>query len=59
MALDEISNRFCFGEKIDLPRAKSDTRKDKRHYSEILNSEEREKISTFFSKEIEMFGYEY
>jgi len=58
-ALDEISNRFGFGEKIVLPRAKSDTRKDKRHYSEILNSVEREKIATYFSKEIEIFGYAY
>jgi len=58
-ALDEINNRFGFREKIVLPRAKSDTRKDKRHYSKVLDSVEREKIARYFSKEIEIFGYEY
>jgi len=58
-ALDEINNRFGFREKIVLPRAKSDTRKDKRHYSKVLDSVEREKIARYFSNEIEIFGYEY
>lgn len=42
-----------------LPRAKSSTRTDRRHYREILNEEEGEKIGQLFKKEIALLGYEY
>lgn len=42
-----------------LPRAKSQFRKDHRHYREVLSQEEKEIISRIFSKEIEQFNYEF
>jgi len=42
-----------------LPKTKSSYRKDKRHYRDILNYEEKEKIGKLFNKEISLYGYEY
>ena len=42
---------------IELPRAKGAIRKDRRHYSEVLNSEERERIAQDFAREIRAFNY--
>lgn len=39
--------------------AKGKIRKDKRHYSDVLNDSQRDKIATAFSKEIELLGYQY
>ena len=46
-------------EEIDLPRAKTDTRKDKRHYSIIYDDEDVEFIRNLCGWEIENFGYEF
>jgi hypothetical protein len=42
-----------------LPRAKGSTRKDRRHYSEILSSEQSRVIAKHFAPEIELLGYTY
>jgi hypothetical protein len=42
-----------------LPHAKSSTRADRRHYSEILNSEARTYIEKACSSEIDAFGYHW
>ena len=44
---------------LDLPRAKGQYRKDKRHYRDILSKQDRAHIAKQFSREIEMFGYEF
>ena len=46
--------------KTDTPlRAKSNFRKDKRSYREILNEEDRTMIAELFRDEINLFGYEF
>ncbi|WP_206817284.1 sulfotransferase family 2 domain-containing protein [Chroococcus sp. FPU101] len=42
-----------------LPRAKSQTRKDKRHYSTIFNEVQADYVKQKCLKEIELFGYIY
>ncbi len=42
-----------------LPRAKSKIRSDRRHYKEILNTQQAETIGNIFSQEIEWGGYNY
>lgn len=46
---------------IALPakRAKGGHRKEKRHYSELLNASDRDRISRVCAREIEAFGYEF
>lgn len=60
-ALIDISNRLNLPEPLTLPsyRAKSASRKDKRHYREVLSDEEREMISMMFAREIKLMGYTY
>lgn len=60
-ALQDISQRLGLEQPLTLPnyKAKSGARKDKRHYHEILTSEEAELISTIFAREIRYFGYKY
>jgi hypothetical protein len=40
-------------------RAKSEYRTDRRHYREILNDAQRDRIADIFKREIAMFGYRY
>ena len=42
-----------------LPKAKSHTRKDKRHYSELFDERQQQIIADHFRSEIELLGYEY
>jgi hypothetical protein len=57
--LESIRVRLNLPEKLDLPRAKSSFRKDKRSLREILSDGEGKKIGELFSEEIALFGYEY
>ena len=57
--LEEVRLRLGLPEKLDLPRAKSNFRKDKRSYREILNEEDRTMIAELFRDEINLFGYEF
>jgi len=45
--------------KVVLPRAKGNTRTDKRHYREFFSESDREEVAEFFAKEISAFGYEF
>ena len=42
-----------------LPAAKRQFRSDKRHYRDILNDDQAEKIGLIFKREIELAGYTY
>jgi hypothetical protein len=55
--LEAVRTRLNLPEKLELPRAKSRFRKDKRSYDQVLNEEQKEKIARLFSKEIELWGY--
>ena len=57
--LEIISKKLNFPEIPVLPKAKSAIRKDKRHYREILNSEDKKKIEKLFHREIQLFNYNY
>lgn len=56
-----IRDRLKLPQPIQMPkkRLKGWTRKDFRHYKEVLNAEQRNRISKVFHKEINAFGYEY
>ncbi len=55
--LEAVRTQLNLPEKLELPRAKSQFRKDKRSYDQVLNEEQKEKIARLFSKEIELWGY--
>lgn len=61
----EAELEYVCNYKIGLPeipplsRAKGSFRKDRRHYRDILHKNDRDIIARMFSKEIELFGYEY
>ena len=57
--LEVIRRQLGIPEKLELPRTKSVTRKDKRSYREILSVEDRDYISELFRDEINIFRYEY
>ena len=57
--LEAIRRRLGIPEKLELPRAKSKYRKDKRCYREILGMAEKDKISELFREEIDLMGYEF
>lgn len=57
--LESVRKEIGLPEELVLPRAKSQFRKDKESYRDILDDEQRENISRLFSDEIELFGYEF
>ncbi len=57
--LDEVRQSLALQQPLDLPRAKGDFRKDRRHYRDILTSAERDRIAQDFAFEIATFGYEF
>ena len=57
--LETIRIQLGIPEKLDLPRAKSRFRKDKRSYRDILNEDDRDRIAELFRDEINLFGYEW
>ena len=57
--LDGLRVRLGLPARLDLPRAKSGFRKDKRSYREILNDEQKAKIEALFGEEIGLFGYQF
>ena len=57
--LEEVRRRIGLPAPLVLPKAKGGYRKDKRHYSEVLNDEERALIEQTFAREIEAFGYRF
>lgn len=57
--LEKVRIRLGIPEKLDLPRAKSGYRKDRRHYREVLDQGQKEIIEKIFSEEIALFGYQF
>ena len=59
--LIDLSRKLNLEEPLQLPKtkAKAHTRKDKRHYSDVLNEFERNWVSKKYKKEMELFGYSY
>ena len=60
-AINDINDKLNQNAEIKLPpkKAKGNIRKDKRHYSKILNESEAEWISKIFARELAYFDYEY
>ena len=46
-------------DKITMPRAKSQFRKDRQHYSQVLNTQARRQIEAICANEIRYFGYQW
>ena len=57
--LEAIKNRLHLPEKIELLYTKSQHRKDKRSYRDILNEKDRAKVAELFHDEIALFGYKF
>ena len=57
--LARMCKRIGFDGTIELPHAKSSSRKDRRPYQEVLGPEEREVIAERCSREIDLLGYEF
>ena len=58
-AIIDLSEKFKFAKKLELPRTKSTSRPKKREYSDILNSDEKKYIGKVFEKEIINLDYEF
>ncbi len=56
--LERIRVLLGLTEPLQLPRAKSSSRKDKRGFRELLTERERNTVRTQFSREIALFGFE-
>jgi hypothetical protein len=54
-----IEERIGLPEELTLVHAKGDTRKDRRHYSKVLNARSRARIEKDCAREIEEFGYQW
>ena len=57
--LEEVGRLLGLPGPIQLPRAKTDHRSDRRPYRDILSEQDRARICRVYSREIEAFGYEY
>ena len=57
--MDAVRKRIGIPEPLELPRAKSNFRKDKRSYREILDDADRQAIAQIFQDEIDRMGYEW
>ncbi len=57
--LEAIRTQVGIPEKLDLPHAKSKSRKSKKSYRGLLDEEQQAKIAELFQDEISMFGYEF
>jgi hypothetical protein len=58
-ATEDIRKIVGIPEKISLPKAKSQYRKDRQSYHTLLKWHEVDRIAKHFSKEIELFDYTY
>ena len=59
--LDDLSKKLNLEVPLKMPskKAKSNTRKDKRHYRELLNDDMKDQISIVFAREISQLNYQY
>ncbi len=57
--LTDVAKKISLPSPLELPLAKSNFRLDKRHYSEVIDTYTRDKVSQIFEKEIKMFNYTF
>ena len=57
--METVRTALGIPEELQLPRAKSRFRKDKRPYQEVLNDAERDFVSGLFKDEIKLLGYKF
>ncbi len=57
--MEMVRSHLGIPEKLALPRAKSQYRKDRRGYREILGETEKLRIAELFRDEINLFGYKF
>jgi hypothetical protein len=57
--LEAVRKKLGIPEKLNLPQAKSQFRKDKQSYRDIFGEMEKAKIESLFNDEIKLFGYEF
>ncbi len=57
--LEIVQQQVGIPEPLDLPNAKSQYRKDKRSYRDILGEEDKTRIAHLFHDEINLLGYEW
>lgn len=57
--LEMIARRLKLPQKLALPKAKGQYRKDRLSYQQLLSSADRDKITRIFADEIARFGYDY
>lgn len=55
----KVCERIGLEVSLELPRAKTQTRKDRRSYRELLGERERRAIQESFARQISLFGYVY
>ncbi len=58
-ALGTIRDRLGLEETPSLPAAKTRFRTDRRHYREVLDQQDRDRIARIYAREITHFGYEW
>lgn len=57
--METVRKQLGIPEPLSVPQAKSQFRKDKRPYQEILGEVEKRRIEDIFRDEIDLFGYEF
>ena len=57
--MERIATRLGLPDRIELPHAKGNYRKDRRSYREILNAAQRDQVATMFRDEIDLLGYQF
>jgi hypothetical protein len=57
--LEEIRTAVGLPESLQLPMAKAAHRKDRRHYSELIDSVSLKKIEAMFSRELSLWDYRF
>ncbi len=57
--LGQVGQQLGLQADIELPGAKSGYRKDRRHYREVLNDRQSQRIAELFKEEISLMGYSF
>jgi ElaB/YqjD/DUF883 family membrane-anchored ribosome-binding protein len=57
--LEEVMKQVGISEKLELPTAKSKSRKDKRNYRDIIGETNKAIIADMFVDEIGLLGYDW
>jgi hypothetical protein len=57
--LEEVRRRLGLADPLELPRAKSGFRQDRRPYQELYGEAERARVAQAFAREIDHFGYRF